>query len=82
MFQRLYQLKLLNLQVNVLNYFVKQARYLISALQNNYIAFISNFLHSSQEYNGNVGTCQTGFTVTVTLDAAHSELVTMPLNTG
>jgi len=30
----------------------------------------------------NVGTCQKRFTVTVTLRAAHSELVAVPLNTG
>jgi hypothetical protein len=44
--------------------------------------FISTFLPLQQHNNGNVGTCQMRFTVTVTLCAAHSELVAVLLNTG
>jgi len=46
------------------------------------MAFVTSFLPSPQENNGNVGTCQMTFTVTVKLCAAQSEQVAVPLNTG
>jgi hypothetical protein len=77
-----YQIKLLNFQVNILNYFVKLFRHLKSAPENICTAGIFTFLHSPQEDNENVDICQMEFSVTVTLDVAHSELVTMSLNIG